>query len=129
MFYKILLSIVLLFVFQTTFAESPFYFLCGPDEDGCPEGQEQYCACIPASASPEQPYCLNFDARTCAPLIRQPNCARDLIFSNQETCLATIFQSEPEPPCVKVSQSFCSTHSTYVCNEQGDPDSCKKPTP
>jgi hypothetical protein len=127
MFPRILLSIVLLFALQGAYAQSPFYFLCGPDEDGCPEGDEQYCACIPASINPEQPYCLDFDARTCAPLTQRPGCDSELTFPNQESCLATIFQSEPNPPCAKVSQSFCSTHSTYMCDENGNPDTCKKP--
>ena len=126
MFHKIILGVILFFVFQAIHAQTGFYFLCGPDEDGCPEGDEHYCACIPESVLPEQPYCLDFDHMTCAPLAKKPGCDNSLIFRDQQSCLATIFQSEPEPPCVKVKQEFCETHVGYMCDESGDPNSCKK---
>lgn len=126
MFYKIAPSIVLLLTLSSAHAQP--YFLCGPDEDGCPEGDEQYCACIPANPAPDQPFCLDFDAMTCAPLTQHPDCVKELTFPNQQSCLATIFQSEPEPPCTKVSHKFCRTHFTYLCDASGNPDTCKKQT-
>ena len=124
--YKILL-ITLFFIIQTVWAD-PLYLLCGSDEDGCLEGYEQYCACIPAGINKDQPYCLDFDKMTCDPLALRPHCDKNMKFSNKAQCVATIFQSEPVPPCREVTQSFCISHSVYMCDENGNPDSCKKPT-
>jgi hypothetical protein len=110
-----------------SFAANTPYFLCGPDEDGCFSGQEQYCACIPYNtAQGSKPYCLNFDNMTCAPLTTYPDCDKNLIFKDQGSCIATIFQSEPTPGCRMVSKSFCEDHHTYICAEDGNPESCQK---
>lgn len=127
MFYKILFFLALLCLIQSVQANPPFYFLCGTDEDGCPDGDEQFCACIPANSNWKEPYCLDFDHMTCVPFIKEhPNCIPTLKFNNQGECLATIFQSEPHPTCRQESLEFCRTHSTYICDENGNPDSCKK---
>jgi len=115
---------ITLFLIQNAYAQSS-YFLCGPDEDGCFEGQEQYCACIPVSSEQEQPYCLDLDNRTCKPVAQQIDCSeKHIVLPNQGDCLATMFQSVPNPPCKIVTQSFCDTHQVYKCDESGD--NCKK---
>jgi hypothetical protein len=124
MFYKIILSIVLLLSIQCTYAESSLYFLCGSDEDGCAEGREQYCACIPDISIPNQPYCFSSDWKSCHPFKKQSDC--DVKFDNQAKCIAALSQSEPIPVCKEVTQSFCSSHSVSICDESGNMDSCKK---
>lgn len=126
MFYRILFLMLSLWITPSVHAQSPYYFLCGSDEDGCLPGYEQYCACIPEGIQSDQPYCLDFDNMTCSPLTQHPNCDEGMKFKNQASCLATIYQSEPYPPCTKVTQSFCSSHSTYMCDISGNPNSCKK---
>lgn len=127
MFYKILFFFAFLFMLQNVCAEPPFYFLCGPDEDGCPEGSEQYCACIPANIKWQRQYCLDFDQMKCIPFIKaHPNCSEKLRFDTQAECLATIFQSEPNPVCGQQTLAFCKAHLTYICDENGNPNSCKK---
>ncbi|HSW69635.1 MAG TPA: hypothetical protein VLI69_05750 [Gammaproteobacteria bacterium] len=117
-----------LFTIPNLYAEPPTYFLCGSDEDGCPEGREEYCACIPVSMKPDQPYCLDFDHMTCKPVAQQPDCSeKHIVVDNQGDCLATMFQSEAYPPCKIVSQSFCYEHSVSICDEYGKQDSCKPP--
>ncbi len=118
-----ILFIVLLLIVQNCFSESPLYYLCGPDEDGCPEGNEQYCACIPVSANAAQPYCYPADWKSCVLFKEGSDC--DLKFDNQAMCVASLFQSEPEPACQLVSQSFCKAHSVPICDESGNLDSCK----
>jgi len=120
-----LILVLLLMTLQTVYAGSHSYYLCGPDEDGCPPGQEQYCMCIPVSVNAEQPYCLDLDNMTCKPAAERPDCG--IILKNQVSCLATMLQSEPNPPCPTVTQSFCHKHSVYMCDEDGNPNSCKKP--
>lgn len=116
-FKKLLLALLLI---QNAYAEPSSYFLCGSDEDGCFEGQEQYCACIPVSATQDQPYCLDSDNQTCKPVAQQPDCSKKyIILPNQSDCLATMFQSEAYPPCKIVSQAFCDTHPVYRCDETG----------
>jgi hypothetical protein len=101
------------------------YILCGPDEDGCPKEGYQYCACIPYDeARAKERYCLDFDRMVCQPLSAAPNCDPSFIFKNQQTCLATIFQSEPEPPCILTTLSFCTKHHTYLCDKDGRSGSC-----
>lgn len=111
---------------QRAFSE-PLYYLCGSDEDGCFDGYEVYCACIPVSSlQANQLYCLDFDNMTCQLLSERPDCNAALIFKNQVSCIATIFQSEPYPPCKVATQSFCYLNAIFICHENGDPASCKK---
>jgi hypothetical protein len=124
MFYKNLFIIFLLTT--NAFAEPSGYYLCGSDEDGCSEGREQFCACIPAGIHPDKPYCLDFDAMTCNAIVG-PKCANNLIFfDNQGACLATIFQSEPNPACQWVPPAFCHSHPVYLCDSTGNPNTCKQ---
>lgn len=96
------------------------YFLCGSDEDGCLEGYEQYCACIPMSAMQNQPYCLDLDNMTCKPVTQQPDCAeKEIIVANQGKCLATMLQSVTSPSCREVSQAFCIEHAVTIYDEDG----------
>lgn len=99
------LFIIFLLTLSTAHAQPPLYYLCGSDEDGCMEGREEYCACIPVAPNPEQIYCLDFDKMTCT-LFRQGSYC-ELTLPSQGQCLATLFQSEPEPLCRLVDQSFC----------------------
>ncbi len=101
------------------------YYLCGPDEDGCPKDAYEYCFCIPYNYNhAESQYCLDFTQLTCVPLERTKYCDPGLTFKSQGHCLATIFQSIPEPPCKIKSQSFCKEHNSYFCNEDGNPIYC-----
>jgi hypothetical protein len=114
---KLLLGLLLI---QNTYAATPFDFLCGSDEDGCIEGQEQYCACIPVSVNQNQPYCLDLDNQSCKPVTEQPDCSQKyIVVENQGVCLTTLFQSEGSPLCKIVPQSFCDTHPVYKCDETG----------
>lgn len=117
---------ILLLKLQPAYAKSSHYYLCGSDEDGCLPGREQFCMCIPINIKPEQAYCLDLDKMTCKPAIEQPDCDSEMIEQNQASCLATMLQSEPNPPCKKVTDDFCHKHSIYMCNEDGNPNSCKK---
>ena len=119
-------AIIILLSIQITYAQTPYYYLCGPDEDGCYPGIEQYCACIPVSNKSDQPYCLDLDNLTCKPTSEKLGCNIHMTFKNQAACLATLYQSEPEPPCQKVTDSFCSSHGVYICDKDGNPNSCKK---
>lgn len=124
--FNLLLLLGLLVFFNAGHAEGE-YFLCGPDEDGCPMDQVQYCACIPYDEIYYQkPYCLDFDNMKCEPLEKVPNCAASLIFKDQGRCLATIYQSEPEPPCETTSKTFCLQNHAWFCDVNGDPHTCKK---
>lgn len=101
------------------------YFLCGPDENGCYKGIYQYCSCIPYNEKEaNKPYCLDFDTMRCRPLSEVPDCFPALIFKDQAGCVSTIFQSEEDPPCPLTSKSFCEENNTYICEEDGHPDSC-----
>ncbi len=120
------LTLTTIFSSQIIKAEEPSYYLCGPDEDGCPEGQEQYCACIPFNIEHEKKYCLNLDDRTCLPVSERPSCDEKMKFDTQGHCLATLMQSEPNPPCREVTKTFCDTHLVYLCDKTGNPDSCKQ---
>jgi len=117
------LLIVLLLTLSNAHAQLPLYYLCGSDEDGCMEGREEYCACIPVAPNPEQTYCLDFDKQTCTLLRQGEPC--EVTFTNQGKCLATLYQSEPIPPCRVVDQAFCSEHSVPICDASGDPQTCK----
>ena len=126
MFYKKLLPIVLLLTTRFLYADSSLYLLCGSDEDGCLPGREQDCACIPISAEPNQPYCFASDWKSCHPFKVQSDC--DVKFDDQANCIATLFQSVSVPACKEVTQSFCISHSAYLCDETGNFDNCKKQT-
>jgi hypothetical protein len=120
---KLMINIIiaLLLMTQNAYSESAFYFLCGSDEDGCFEGQEQYCACIPVNSSyANQAYCLDFDNMTCNPLSLDSDCHKNLIYNNQGSCIATLFQSEPYPPCKIVTYTFCQSHNIHICDENGN---------
>ncbi len=92
------------------------------------EGYEQYCACIPVSLTQDQPYCLDLDKLTCRPhSFNNLDCGQEhIITPNQGDCLATLFQSEPYPPCRMVTGEFCDSHPVYRCDETGNPSRCKK---
>lgn len=101
------------------------YFLCGPDEDGCPEGDHGSCFCIPYNEMEANgPYCLDFNDFTCIPESRTMGCDSTLRYKNQGECLATIFQSEPLPPCTVTTKSFCLEHEALMCDEDGTLNSC-----
>ena len=123
-FFKyIIFSLCLLFI--GTSDASQHYFLCGPDEDGCYPGEYPYCLCMPYDgALASQPYCLNFDNISCVPLSLMPNCPHVDIFNNQSDCLATAFQSEPDPPCPLKTKAFCIKHHVPLCPPDGGEDSC-----
>lgn len=122
---KILLSVVLFCMLQT--AQSSQYFLCGPDEDGCPKGFEQYCACIPVRADQYSPYCLDLDHMTCNPVSSQPDCKeKEIVVPTQGECVAMMYQSVKTPACKVKTESFCRQHSAAICDETGNPSSCKK---
>ncbi len=125
--YAIIFSLFFFTIPNLYAAVPPTYFLCGSDEDGCLEGAEQFCACIPINIEPDQPYCLDSDHLTCKPVTQQPDCSKKkyLIVPSQSDCLATLFQSENWPPCKTVSQSFCYEHSVPICKEDGNRDNCR----
>lgn len=123
---KSLTFLMILFICTKSSAESR-YILCGPDEDGCFMDQVQYCACIPYNEIHAlQPYCLDFDKMQCEPLSEKPACPERFIYKDQMRCLATIFQSEPEPPCSVTTYSFCVNNKAWMCDAVGNPRSCKK---
>lgn len=102
------------------------YFLCGADEDGCLEGAYQYCFCIPYNdVEANTPYCLDVDALKCTPLSKTINCSSSFVYKNQGECLATIFQSEPMPPCTVTTHSFCLKENVMMCDPNGQLDSCR----
>ncbi|CAM2981456.1 hypothetical protein LEAN103870_11625 [Legionella anisa] len=122
---KIKLFMLLYFMMITPSYCSDRYFLCGPDEDGCYPDIYQYCACIPYNDwEASSPYCLDFDKLTCTPLSQTTHCDPGLIFKNQGECLATIFQSEPRPPCKITTHQFCIENHTPICDKTGQPKSC-----
>lgn len=101
------------------------YFLCGPDEDGCFPDIYQYCACIPFNDfEANTSYCLDFDNLSCTPLSQTKKCEPSLVFKNQGECLATIFQSEPNPPCKITTHAFCLENHSRICAQNGQPNSC-----
>lgn len=124
--FSIFLLLILVFCCRDSYSE-PRYHLCGPDEDGCFIGQEQYCACIPYDEiNFSKPYCLDFNNMKCEPLLAVPDCPKNAIYKDQGRCLATIYQSEPEPPCQTVTQTFCYQNHAWVCdNVNGDVHSCR----
>lgn len=102
------------------------YLLCGTDEDGCNAKNPNSCLCMPydGDAVANAPYCLDLSNVSCHPLASTPNCNQDNIYPNQATCLATAFQSEPNPPCSKTSESFCIHHKIARCTQDGGQASC-----
>jgi hypothetical protein len=118
-------SVLFVSLLASAFAEAPIYFLCGPDEDGCDDEYAQYCFCIPYNVRhATKPYCLDFVNFTCTPLVDVPDCNPRDIFPDQGSCLATIFQSEPEPPCRIVTQPYCESHQSAMCPENGHRTGC-----
>ncbi len=89
-------------------AEKPYY-LCGPDEDGCPSDDYTSCLCV-ASRGPAYAYCLDISHRRCFPLSVSSDCHPDDIFKYEGECLATLLQSEPQPPCQSITKKFCIQH-------------------
>lgn len=122
---KIILTLIIL-VSGTTYSDEP-YIMCGPDEDGCYADIYQYCTCTPYNQEyGQEPYCLDFDKLTCEPLSKVPNCDPHMIQKNQQSCLATIFQSTPNPPCPMRSKDFCIQHHMSLCDKEGRPESCRQ---
>lgn len=114
----------MLFLLTTSLYSTEFYYLCGSDEYGCSD--YRFCACIPAhDTQANLPYCLDLDNLTCLPLSQTPKCYPLFIYKNQGECLATLFQSEPQPPCQLVPQSTCIDNSIPICNADGNFYSCK----
>lgn len=103
------------------------YFICGPDEDACPEDGIQYCFCIPYhEQEANQAYCFDFKYLKCTPLSNTPNCPSSFIFSSQAECLALIFQSQAQPGCKRTTYEVCQQHHAYMCDEHGQLNSCHK---
>lgn len=101
------------------------YYLCGPDEDGCPEDYPEYCLCIPLNEkNTHSAYCLNLDELRCTPLSAQKNCDINDIYPSQGHCLAVIYHSLSTPPCKTTTETFCQLHHSYFCDESGAPQSC-----
>ncbi len=115
----------LLFYMVSSFS-SELYFLCGPDEDGCFEGEYKYCACIPHDATPNTPHCLDFNTITCKPLSEASNCRPDRVFKNQGDCIATMFHSTPTTPCRVKTRDFCIQQHIIFCDHNAEPSNCHK---
>ncbi|MCX7116882.1 MAG: hypothetical protein NTW94_03070 [Legionellales bacterium] len=125
--HKTLCISIYLFALISTSHSSDRYFLCGPDEDGCFEDMYESCLCIPYNdIEAEHPYCLDFDVLKCTPLSQTPHCEPMFVFNNQSECLATIFQSEPTPPCTITTHAFCLKEHLAICDANGQLDSCVK---
>ncbi len=123
------LAIIVLFcaglLFFTASFSSDRYFLCGPDEDGCYAGIYQYCSCIPYNdLEANNRYCLDVYVLKCTPLSETPTCNPAFIYKNQGECLATIFQSEPTPPCTVTTHFFCLKEHVSICAPDGQVHSC-----
>lgn len=124
-FIAIIIFTLAILVSGSTYSGEP-YIMCGPDEDGCHTDIYKYCACIPYDQDQgQEPYCLDFDRLTCEPLSKVPNCDTSMIHKNQQSCVATIFQSVPNPPCPLRSKEFCIEHQMSLCDGDGKPESCK----
>lgn len=124
MLYRLLIGCLLITSTATTFGADAF-FLCGPDEDGCSAEYYSSCLCMPVDAQGQhQPYCLDFDQVACVPLAQQPGCPRAHQFPDQASCVATAFQSEPEPPCERTTGDFCREHRVPICGVDGGLASC-----
>lgn len=101
------------------------YYLCGPDEDGCSSESPGTCFCIPYNErAASQRYCLDFNTMRCTPLEESPACNPSMVFANQGSCLATMFQSIPTPPCKVTDFKFCQESHSLLCNQDGQLDSC-----
>ncbi|MFY7698337.1 MAG: hypothetical protein ACOVQX_05955 [Legionella sp.] len=119
----LLLSLVVI-MFHSCWANNR-YFICGPDEDGCPEDNEHYCFCIPYDEQyANQPHCLDLVHLRCMPYQPHASCNIHLIYRNQSECLATIFQSEPIPACKITNLLHCQQVKAHVCNKYGQLTSC-----
>ncbi len=113
-------------MYQLPVAKLHLIFYCGPDEDGCFPGSEQYCSCVPYNqVEANKPYCFNFDELTCIPLSQVSHCESGFTFPNQGSCLAVIFQSEADPPCKLSTLDFCIQHHSAICDANGQPQSCQ----
>jgi len=118
--------VLILGIITITCHASDKYFICGSDGDACDPGHAKYCACIPYNESnAAKPYCLNFDEMSCTPLSQTPDCPHDFIYKNQGECLSTIYNSTPLPPCAVTTLKFCLDEQSAICDENGQPDSCK----
>ena len=118
-------SLVCLSALMHSSFASERYFMCGPDEDGCIEGSYQYCFCIPYDEQQaNRPYCLDFTNLKCTPLEKIPTCPQSFIYANQGECLATIFQSEPIPACKLSTHKFCLEAHAYICDKEGQLNTC-----
>jgi hypothetical protein len=117
-----------LFFFANVSFCSDQYFRCGPDEDGCFNDEHQYCACIAYDdAHANDPYCLdntNSFEPQCTPISLVFYCKPELIFKNQSACLATLFQSKPNPPCAITTHADCLEGHSPICNANGGMSTC-----
>ena len=119
--------LVMFFIFFIHMAHaSERYFLCGPDEDGCPSNDYKSCLCMPYDeGEARHRYCLNLDNLSCVPLKKVANCPKYYIYKDQSTCVSIAFQSEATPPCKVVSHKFCHNNHVVICDIDGGVDSCK----
>lgn len=115
-----------LFFYISCSFSSELYFLCGPDEDGCFEGEYKYCACIPLDNEANTPHCLDFTTLRCTPLSETALCLPHLTFKNQGDCIATMFHSTPTTPCRVKTRDFCIEQHIEFCDHNGEPNNCHK---
>jgi hypothetical protein len=120
------ICLILSLFFMINAHSSERFFICGGDEDGCLANHPEFCICIPHNDLYENmPFCLDFDEMTCSPLATSPTCESSLVFKNQSTCLATLFQGQPEPPCTTTTRSFCMDNHSIMCPPDGRLSSCQ----
>lgn len=103
----------------TGFPAVIYNYLCGGDEDGCQPGEPDTCICV--ASSPENiDTCFTYEG--CVP----PNpitkkCAHDQINEKTEArCLATLWQSEPMPPCAPLDRPPASDICASKCTSLDD---------
>lgn len=119
---KLLMACGLVLALNVAYSDGR-YCLCGSDEDGCHDYRS--CACIPYNEQEAgNPFCLDLDHLRCIPLSQDPDCYVLFRHTNQEQCLATLFQSGPHPACELVSHDFCKEHQIAECNAEGQLDTC-----
>ena len=104
------------------------YFLCGPDEDGCPPTAYNSCVCMPFDGPlASHPYCLDWKHIRCTPLSKTRYCSPNDIVKNQMVCLSYLFQSIPDG-CRLITKSFCIKHRIAICKKDGGKETCKHET-
>lgn len=121
---RIFIVFIFIFIFMTASEASDKYFLCGPDEDGCSPKYYNSCLCMPFDgALADSPYCLDLIHLRCLPVSLDPGCRSGDRVKNQETCLSTLFQSEPATLPLKRA-AFCMKHHIALCPKDGSRDDC-----